>query len=267
MARANGEGTVYDTVQKIKKEFDNTSMCKICEKCTDRSFCEERHGWIKCDKCKNCKGDKSCDRFYIYKKSFAQISTKNGRKTVGNGKNKKEANIKKEEKEPELKIRERIKYGDLTLEEAMRENEKQKLENKQLNENSYNRNISTINTICSHKISQYKMIDITLQDIKECFSYFVEIQTSQSQLDKNYNEIKGAFKLCGLDTMQIERDSYLSEVEKKEITAFTLEEEKQLLNYINSNENKLITDTKSTIDAKTIKNIIKFALATRNENW
>lgn len=263
MARGNGEGTVYDTVQKVKRNFDNTKMCKICRECKDRSLCEERKGWIKCDKCKDCKGDKTCDRFYIYKKSFAQISTKNGRKTVGNGKNKKEVITKKDIKEAELKIRERIKFGDLTLEEAMKENEKQKLKNKQLNENSYNRNLDTINTICSHQISQYTMIEITEDDLKECFSYFVNIQTSQSQLDKNYDEIKGAFKLCKLETMNnIKRDDYLSEIDKKEVISFTLDEEKQLLEYINENENKLVTDKKSKVDSKTIKNIIKFALAT-----
>ena len=29
MARANGEGTIYETIQKIKRKFDNTKMCKI----------------------------------------------------------------------------------------------------------------------------------------------------------------------------------------------------------------------------------------------
>ena len=110
MARGNGEGSIYDTIQKIKKDFDNTNMCKICSECEDRSFCNNRQGWIKCDKCKNCKGDKTCDRFYIYKKTFAQIATKNGRITVGNGKNKKEVNEKKENKELELKINERIQF-------------------------------------------------------------------------------------------------------------------------------------------------------------
>ena len=30
MSRANGEGSIYDTIQKIKKKFDNSNMCKIC---------------------------------------------------------------------------------------------------------------------------------------------------------------------------------------------------------------------------------------------
>lgn len=99
MARGNGEGTIYETVQKLKKNFDNTNMCKICIDCKDRSLCNERKDWTKCDRCKNC------DHFYIYKKTFAQVSTDNGRITVANGKNKKEVNEKKDEKETEIKLK------------------------------------------------------------------------------------------------------------------------------------------------------------------
>lgn len=262
MSRGNGEGTVYETIQKLKKEFDNTNMCKICSECTDRSLCNQRQGWEKCDKCKKCKGEKDCDRFYIYKKTFAQISTNEGRKTVGSGKTKKEVNIKKDEQENKIKLRERINHGNLTLEEAMRENEKQKLKNRKIVENSYIRNLNTIDSICSHYISQIKMIDIDEETIKECLLYFVELHVSQSSLDKIYDEIKSAFKMCSLSTMNnIKRDDYLSDVEKKNVIAFTLEEEKRLLNYINKNENKLVAN-KSNIDCKTVANLIKILLAT-----
>ncbi len=262
MSRGNGEGTIYETIQKLKKDFDNNNMCKICSECEDRSFCNQRQGWIKCDKCKKCEG-KNCDRFYIYKKTFAQISTKNGRKTLGSGKTKKEVNAKKDIQEEKLKLMENIKHGDLTLEETMKENEKQKLENNEIIENSYNRNLETINTICSHSISKMKMSEITEEDIKEALKFFVSTNTSQSQLEKNYDEIKGAFKLCNLNTMDnIKRNSLQSNVEPNEVIAFTLDEEKQLLKYINENEDKLIDIKKSKIDAKTVKNIIRFGLAT-----
>ena len=38
----NGEGSVYNTIQKEKKKFDNSKMCPICAECTDRSFCSNR---------------------------------------------------------------------------------------------------------------------------------------------------------------------------------------------------------------------------------
>lgn len=262
MARANGEGTIYDTVQKLKKKFDNTNMCKICSECKDRRICNERQEWIKCEKCRQC-ADKDCDRFYIYKKTFAQITTKNGRKTLGSGKTKKEANIKKDEKESKIKLQENIKCGNLTLEETMKVNEKQKLKNNLVNENSYNRNLDTIATICGHAISQIKVIDITEEDVQEAFTFFIASNYSQSQLEKNYDEMKSAFKMCGLKTMNnISRNSLQSNEDTKEVIAFTLYEEKQLLNYINKNENRLVNNKKSKLDAKTVKNIIKFGLAT-----
>lgn len=267
MSRGNGEGTIYETIQKIKKDFDNTNICKVCSECNNKTICNNREGWIKCNKCKECKGDKTCDRFYIYKKTFAQISTQEGRKTVGNGKTKKEVNEKKEQKETELKIKERIKFGDLTLEEAMKENETRKLKNKQINENSYLRNLEVINSICSHKISQYKISNIALNDIEDCLLYFVEKKSSQSQLDKVYDEMKSAFKLCNIDIMDtIKRDTFISEVEKKEVIAFSIEEEKLLLNYINKNENVLICNNKSKIDSKTVKKFNKICFSNFNEN-
>lgn len=262
MARAHGEGTIYETTQKIKRDFDNTNMCKVCSECADKSICNQRTNWNKCDKCKKCDG-KDCDRFYIYKKTFAQISTKDGRKTLASGRNKKETNLKKEKNEEQLKLLENAKNGDLTLEETMKLNEKQKLENNDIIENTYNRNIETINTICSHRISKMKMIDISESDIKDAFKYFISSNSSQSQIDKNFDEINGAFKFCKLKTMEdIKRTSFLSNVEPEEVIAFTEEEEEKLLNYINSNEDKLVSSNKSKIDAKTVKNIIKFGLAT-----
>lgn len=55
---------------------------------------------------------------------------------------------------------------------------------------------------------------------------------------------------------------FICNVEPEEVIAFTEEEEEKLLNYINNNEDKLVSSNKSKIDAKTVKNIIKFGLAT-----
>lgn len=262
MARGNGEGTVYETVQKIKKDFDNTKMCTICRNCTDRSICEQRESWIKCDKCKKCEG-KDCDRFYIYKKTFAQVSTKTGRKTIGSAKTKKEANKKKDKAEELLKLDENIKGGQETLENTMLKNEREKLRLNTINENSFLRNKSTIDAINKHPASQKKMIEITEDDIKDILAFFIDSGASQSQLSKVFDEMKTAFKYCGLKTMDnLKRDSFSSKMQKKEIIAFTLEEEQQLIAYINKNEDKLVDEKRSKIDKKTVKNIIKFAFAT-----
>lgn len=82
----NGEGYVGSTIQKIKKKFDNTKMCKMCSECTDRSLCNNRQGWDKCDKCKNCKEEcfNYCDRFYCRKMVLAQITIDGKQHTVRN---------------------------------------------------------------------------------------------------------------------------------------------------------------------------------------
>ena len=74
----NGEGTVYETIQKVKKKFDNSKMCLTCQKCKDRSLCNNRTGWEKCKicvECKDCVNKKGfCDRFYCYDIHQAQIT-------------------------------------------------------------------------------------------------------------------------------------------------------------------------------------------------
>lgn len=261
MARANGEGTVYETIQKIKKKFDNTKMCKICSECKDRSYCNNRTGYIKCDKCLNCTS-KDCDRFYIYKKSFAQISTAEGRKTVGIGKNKKEASNKKTLEEEKLEKKKNIKEGNCSLADTMKKNNNEKHELTLITDNTYLRNKETIKCIEKHPYCYKTMLDLTEDNIKELMSFFVSINTSQSQLEKIYDQISGAFKYCKLDTISnIKRTTFVSNKDIKEITAFTVEEERKLLEYINKNEDSLV-DVKSKIDNKTVKNLIKFNLAT-----
>lgn len=261
MARANGEGTVYCTVQKMKKKFDNTKMCKICAECTDRSLCNQRKDWTKCTKCENCKGDKNCDRFYIYERAFAQITTEDGRKTVGNGKSRKEANNKKNKKQEELEELKNVKEGNSTLAETMKKNIDTKLELGIIGENTYSRHCNTIASIRNHPYSNKKMINLTSDDVKKLISSFVKQSASQSQLEKIYDQINGAFNYCNLKLEDIERNSFVSIVDPKDVTAFTIEEEKTLLKYINENENNLV-GRKCKISSKTIKNLIKFNLAT-----
>ena len=261
MARANGEGTIYETIQKIKRKFNNTKMCKICSECKDRSYCNNRTGYVKCDKCINCTS-KDCDRFYIYKKSFAQISTKEGRKTVGTGKTKKEASNKKAIEEEKIERQIYIKEGNYPLLDTMKKNNNQKHKLKLITDNTYLRNNETIKSIEKHPFAYKKMIELTEDDIKDLLSYFVSLNFSQSQLENIYDQISGAFKYCKLDTIsEIKRNTFISNKEVKEVTAFTIEEEKALLEYVNNNESSLV-DIKSKIDGKTIKNIIKFNLAT-----
>ena len=175
--RANGEGTIYTTIQKNKRNKFLKEECNICKSCTNKC---NRLNFEKCDKCKNCTDCiKYCDRYYCYKTTKAQLSVKNNRKSAGTGKSNKEVNQKKNLKEKELNIKSLIKNGELTLSETMRENEKSKLEYNLIKENSYNRNLNTIKMIENYPISNKKIYSITEDDLKELFSNLVNINTSQ----------------------------------------------------------------------------------------
>lgn len=260
--RANGEGTIYSTIQKNKRSKFLKEECSICKECTQK--CDRLH-FEKCDKCKNCTEClKYCDRYYCYKTTKAQLTIKHNRKSAGTGKNNKEVREKKDKKEKELNIKSLIKNGELTLSECMRENEKSKLEYKLISENSYNRNLNTIKLIEQYTIAYKKIYEIEEDDLKELFSILVDINTSQSNLDKVYDEIHQSIILSKRYDLfdNIKRNTFVSNLDKKKVIAFTISEQQQILQYIDKNENILANQWKSNIDNTTIKNLIKFAFAT-----
>ena len=259
--RANGEGTIFSTIQKNQKKFDNTKMCETCATCTDRSKCNNRITWDKCEKCKQCKQClKYCDRFYCYQKTQSQDSINGSRKSSGSGKTEKEVKQKKEERIRQLKKQTLLKNGLLTLSEAMREIEEEKLKCELIKTNSYNRNIDTIKLIEQHNISTKIICELTEDDLKGYFSFLVKTNTSQSNLEKVYDEIhQVAFKTGIFDN--IKRNTFISNVDIEEVIAFTIDEQKKLLNYINEHPDDLVNENKSNIDNITIRNLIKLDFA------
>ncbi len=263
--RANGEGTIYETIKRNKRASFLAEECSTCKACLDRSKCDNRTGYIKCDKCKQCTDClKYCDRFYCYKTSATQITLNGERKSTGSAKNKKEAKLKKEEKTEELQKKDKIKHGDYTLSKTMRYIEENKLNSNITEENSYIRNIATITAIEKHPIAFKKMRVLTEDDIKSVFTYFVDIEASQSQIEKVYDILKSACKSCEIEELfdEIKRNTFISLKDKKDVIAFSSDEEQQLLDYINMHQSTLVCNSKSAIDSLTVKNIIKFALAT-----
>lgn len=260
--RANGEGTIYTTIQKNKRSKFLKNKCNICKNCTNK--CDRLH-FEKCNKCKECTEClKYCDRYYCYKTTKAQLTIKNSRKSAGTGKSSKEVNQKKELKEKELNIKSRIKNGELTLSETMRQNEKSKLEYNLIKINSYNRNINTIKIIENYPISNKEIYKITEDDLKELFSILVDINTTQSNLEKIYDEIHQSLTICKRNELfdNIKRNTFISNLNRKKVTAFTIEEQRKILKYINEHENELVNERKSNINNVAVKNIIKFAFAT-----
>lgn len=256
--RANGEGTIYSTIQRNRRTKFLDVECDICRNCTNKC---DRNNFERCDKCRNCTDCiKYCDRYYCYKTTKAQVTVNNQRKSAGTGKNTREVKEKKEEKTKQLNINTLMKNGELTLSEAMRQNEEDKLKYGKIKENSYNRNLDTIAMIENYNIAKLKINELTVETLEEFFSILVKNNTSQSCLEKVYDEIKQVCKHCEIfDTLK--RNTFVSEIDRKDVVAFTIEEEKELIEYINNNEDRLINNRKSNLDAKTVKNLIKFSLA------
>ena len=121
---ANGEGSIYQTIQKAKRKFDNTKMCPTCLECKDRSLCANRTNWEKCIKCQECticlkKG--VCDRFYCYERYTAQITLDDGtRTTVANESKRSESVEKKKEVEAKIQTKTYVRKNGITIIEVAR---------------------------------------------------------------------------------------------------------------------------------------------------
>ena len=90
MRRANGEGTIYKTIQKIKRKIPLKDMCPTCQKCNNKSLCNNRIDCKKCPKCQKCTDFSLCDMYYCYEKWVAQTSINGKVKTIASGKKMKE---------------------------------------------------------------------------------------------------------------------------------------------------------------------------------
>lgn len=271
--RANGEGTLYTTTQKLKKKFDNTQMCNICMECTDRSLCNNRTGWIKCQKCKDCQEEclKYCDRFNCYRRTFAQVSANKERKSIASGKTRKEVNAKKTENLAKIANGKFVNKNDLTLLQVMKNMQEEKLKYQEISENTYIRNMSTINAINKTMeydlyISNKKIQELTEQDIKDILLKFTN--KSQSELDKAFDilnvTIRTMFNKRKIEEnimLGITRTTFVSSRNRKKIQAFSIDETKQIIDYIDKYENELVDENRSSYDNKTIKNFIKLAFA------
>lgn len=266
--RANGEGTIYTTVQKVKrKKFDTKGECAICSKCTERTACNNRQGYIKCQKCKDCKEEclKYCDRFYCQKISVAQITVNGEQKTVGSDKVQKKATEKKNKAISKIQNGTYLNKSDITVVQIATDIQEEKLNNGDINENTYGRNLETIEYIKKVLGTNLKIQKATVENIKELLRKKKDAGNSQSDINKLYNIINATFRKAVLDKIILEADNPMnfisvpvSNKSKKEIIAFEIHEQTKLLKYIE--ENAIITDSKSMYDSDTVKNIIRLAL-------
>lgn len=265
--KTNGEGYVGSTVAKHKRKKFLDTECSICKKCTDRSACNNRIGYEKCQKCKDCKTEclKYCDRFRCYAVVQAQITIDGKQTTVANSKTKKEAVEKKKNVEAEVITDNYIKKNGITLSQKIRKILLKKLNSNIINGNTYSRNLANLSHIENSNIGNKPMQQLNKDEIQD----FMNSKTylSQSFMSQIFDLIKLAFNEAIDDgEISIRKNPIkkvtlpISDQEIEEVIPFEVHEEITLIEYIT--QNRIITSAKSTYDNNTMKNIIILGLFT-----
>lgn len=268
--RGNGEGTLFKTIKKTKRpKFNPTGECNICKNCVDRTDCNNRQGYLKCEKCKNCKTEclKYCDRFYCQEVWMAQASINGKQKTLPSDKKQKRTAEKKNEALGKVQNGTYVDKSKVTLYQLIIDMENEKLASNIIKENSYNRNLSTIEHIKNDVIGQIPLQRVTQEQIKNLLNS--KISMSQSEIDKIYQTICAGYRraeikgiIATMNNPMLEIDEPTSTKDKKEVIAFEIQEQVTLLNYLNEHEDMLVIDKKAYYDSKTIKNLIILAFLT-----
>lgn len=266
--RANGDGSIYETIEKHKRKKFLKEECNICKDCTDRTACNNREGYIKCEKCENCKTEclKYCDRFYCYKKSHAQISIDGQQTTVGNANIKKEAIEQKKQAEAKAITKTYIKKNGVTLLELIKKVDDEKFKNNKIGKNTVGTNKYKYDKIENSILNEMPIQKIThtmLQDFLNEYKYL-----SNSEIDKLYCKLKQGFDRAVLDKVINYPDNPMFRVQKplsdksaRKVEAFEIHEQIALMEYLNNST--LISNTsKCMYDENTFKNCVFLALLT-----
>ena len=255
----NGQGSVYVTIRKIKRNNGFLKEeCSICKSCTNKC---NREQFEKCDKCINCKEEclKYCDRFYCYKHYDAQISVNGKQISVGTSHRQKEVTDKKLKVEAKIQTKEYVKRNGIKLEEKI-----YKLYNNIIKESTYRRMIADLKHIQNSEINLLPMQKITSSMIQD----FINSKTylCQRTIEGILQLLKTAFHQAVIDK-EIEFSSNpmleiivpTSKHTKEPVKAFEVNEQITLINYIKNNTSKLVSSSISKYDPVTIKNLILLA--------
>ena len=260
--RTNGEGSIYNTIQKIKRPKKLNHECNICKNCTDRSLCNNRTETNKCQKCIECteclSSKNYCDRFYCYFRYQAQISIDKKQTTVANENKRKSAVDKKLETEAKIRTKSYVKRNEITIIEIC----------KKINENKFKAGKIGKNTKSKDKY-QYKHIEewedfkkpvqkVTYQDINNFLNSIRYL--SQSEIGHIVNKLKAGFMECVLDKIIAYADNPMLRITiptslqtKKKVEAFEVEEQRKLMRYIRTQP--LIKSSKCNYNEETLRNL------------
>lgn len=196
--------------------------------------------------------------------NIAQISVKGKKKTVGSDTVQKNATDKKNKAIAKIQNGTYLDKSSITLFQIAVDIQDEKLNNGDINENTYGRNLESIEYIKKILGENLKIQKATSEDIKKLLRSKRDEGKSQSDINKLYNIVNASFRKAVLDKIITTADNPMNYIDipiskkiKKEVIAFEVEEQATLLQYINTHT--IITDTKSAYDDTTIKNLIRTA--------
>ena len=260
--RANGEGSIYNTIQKIKRSKQLDHECDVCKNCTDRSLCNNRTGTNKCQKCIECtdclKSKNYCDRFYCYFRYQAQISIDKKQTTVANENKKRAAVDKKLETEAKVQTKSYVKKNGITIIEISKKIRNNKFEAGKIGKNTKSKDKYQFKHIEEWDDFKKPVQQITYQDINNFLNSLRYL--SQSEIGHIVNKLNEAFMECVLDKIIAYPDNPMLRITiptslqtKKKVEAFEVEEQRKLMRYIRTQP--LIKSSRCNYDERTLRNL------------
>ena len=237
--RANGEGSLYAKIQKQKRpKFAKEGECAICKNCTDRTACDNRQDYKKCEKCKNCKEEclNYCDRFYCKKIWVGQATLNGQHTTLSTNKTQEKAQKQKEKAKNKKENGTYISKSSVTLYDLCSEIVEDRYKRNQTGKNAYRTNKSTLKRLSKSAFVHIPVQKITDKDIKQYLDEIVK--NSNSLIKKDYGLINRAFDKATPNIIKknpFDREEFKkprSRKVTKKIRAFTVQEQKKFIHIL-----------------------------------
>lgn len=234
--RANGEGSVYEFIQKIKKDNTNLTICETCKNCSNHDLCNNREDCKRlCEKCKNCTEClKYCDRYYIYERNVSQATKKDGTRTSPKyAKKKKDAAKNNLETLNKINDNTIVDKSKITLYEIAKDIVEDRYNKNITNDNSFVTNLSKLNRLDKHSFMHKPAQQVTDKDIHNFLNYMT--MYSDSVIDKDYGLLNATFvkavrkKVLYLNPLD-DKDEFRkprSEIKSEKVRAFTISEQQK----------------------------------------
>ncbi len=245
--RANGEGSVYEFIQKVKKKNTNLEICEICKNCNNQELCHNREDCKNlCDKCKNCiECLKYCDRYYIYERSVSQATKKDGTRTSPQyAKKKKDAAKNNLDTINKINDNKLVDKSTITLYEIAKNIVEDRHNKNKTTDNSYIANLSKLNRLNQHSFMHKPAQKVTDEDIHKYLNYMTVY--SDSVIGKDFGLLNATFiravrkNILPLNPLD-DKDEFSKPNSKRKtekVRAFMLSEQKKFIDIIKNKENK-----------------------------